>query len=119
MNSLSRFRKASSGNVAVSFALTLVPLIIGAGAAVDYSRASKSRVTLQALTDAAALAGAGSSDGSDSARIAAAGSFFPDESSAPYSGFDTRPVVEISVVNDSVKVTATAGINASLLNVVG
>ena len=48
-------RKASAGNVAVTFALTLVPVAGCVGAAVDYSRANSAKVAMQAAADATAL----------------------------------------------------------------
>jgi hypothetical protein len=47
-----------SGNVAITFALCLIPTIGAVGVAVDYSRASALRADLQAAVDAAAIAGA-------------------------------------------------------------
>ena len=42
-NRLHAFRTAQRGNIAVIFALTLVPVMGFIGAAVDYSRASSDR----------------------------------------------------------------------------
>lgn len=55
----SRFARDTSGNLTVVFALTLVSIITGVGAAVDYSKANQARSSLQAALDAAVLAGAG------------------------------------------------------------
>jgi len=46
------------GAVAVLFALTLVPLMIGAGMATDFARAQILRSSLQTIADSSALAGA-------------------------------------------------------------
>jgi Flp pilus assembly protein TadG len=51
-----RFAADQRGVVAVIFALTLLPLLMGAGVAIDYSRAASARSDLQAAVDAAALA---------------------------------------------------------------
>ncbi|RAI42889.1 vWA domain-containing protein [Rhodoplanes roseus] len=50
------FRRAEDGNVAVLFALTLIPVIGLVGAAIDYSRANAIRTNMQAAADSAALA---------------------------------------------------------------
>ena len=50
------FRTANAGNVAMTFGLTLVPLMISVGAAVDYSRANSIKATMQAALDSTALA---------------------------------------------------------------
>ncbi|HEY8380610.1 MAG TPA: pilus assembly protein TadG-related protein [Microvirga sp.] len=56
MQSLHTFLRNERGSVAVVFTLALVPLIGAAGAALDYSRATGSRASLQTAADAAALA---------------------------------------------------------------
>jgi hypothetical protein len=46
------------GNIAVIFALASIPIVTGIGAAIDYSRASAIKTSVQAALDAAVLAGA-------------------------------------------------------------
>ncbi|MCT4654599.1 MAG: pilus assembly protein TadG-related protein [Cohaesibacter sp.] len=50
------FNRDESGSVALIFALSLLPLLMLAGAAVDYSRLSSDRAQVQDALDAAALA---------------------------------------------------------------
>ncbi len=50
-----RFRRNKSGNVALIFALALIPVLGMVGAGVDYSRATAVRTQLQAAADAAAV----------------------------------------------------------------
>jgi len=52
---LNRFFHDRAGNVAVIFALTLVPMISAAGGALDYIRATAIRTKLQAAADAASV----------------------------------------------------------------
>jgi Flp pilus assembly protein TadG len=52
---LSAFHQAKSGNVAMIFALSLIPLIGIAGAAVDYTRGNSAKTDMQAALDATAL----------------------------------------------------------------
>jgi Flp pilus assembly protein TadG len=52
---LRRFEPAESGNIAVTFAIALVPLLGFVGAAVDYSRVNAARSSMQAALDSAAL----------------------------------------------------------------
>ena len=49
------FCSARAGNAAITFALALLPVIGGVGAAVDYSRANDVKVKLQAAIDSTAL----------------------------------------------------------------
>lgn len=53
--SLTRFGGAEQGNIAVIFAIALVPVLGFVGAAVDYSRAVKTRTQMQTALDSAAL----------------------------------------------------------------
>ncbi|TYL94166.1 TadE/TadG family protein [Bradyrhizobium rifense] len=52
---LARFVSAEQGNIAVIFAITLLPILCMVGAAVDYSRASRARSSMQAALDSTAL----------------------------------------------------------------
>lgn len=55
---LHALRRCQSGNVAIIFALALLPMIALAGAAIDYRRASTLKTELQTAIDSAVLAGA-------------------------------------------------------------
>jgi Flp pilus assembly protein TadG len=50
-----RFVRASEGNIAVTFAIVLVPILSFVGAAVDYTRANNARSSMQAALDSTAL----------------------------------------------------------------
>ena len=52
---IQRFRDAERGNVLITFALTLVPIVGFVGAAVDYSRANSDKAAMQSAIDATAL----------------------------------------------------------------
>jgi Flp pilus assembly protein TadG len=52
---LSRFRRARRGNVAITFALAIVPIIGLTGAAIDYSRANAVSAAMQTALDSTAL----------------------------------------------------------------
>src|SRR5947209_7261929 len=54
--SLIELRASQSGNVIVTFALMLIPLMGFVGAAVDYSHANSIKAEMQAALDATALA---------------------------------------------------------------
>lgn len=55
---LTRFKRNQEGQIAVFFALALIPVATAFGAAIDYSRADNSRSGLQAALDSAVLAAA-------------------------------------------------------------
>jgi Flp pilus assembly protein TadG len=50
-----QFRRDERGNIAVTFALALLPMLGFVGAAVDYSRASSAKTSLQSALDTSAL----------------------------------------------------------------
>ena len=52
---LRRFAGATGGNVAIMFAIVLVPLVFFVGAAIDYSRANMARSSMQGALDSTAL----------------------------------------------------------------
>src|SRR5262249_17392574 len=54
-NILRRFRSSECGNVTITFALALVPIIGFVGTAVDYSRGNSAKAAMQAAVDATAL----------------------------------------------------------------
>ncbi|MDR3526491.1 MAG: pilus assembly protein [Rhizomicrobium sp.] len=58
----SRFRRANGGNIAWIYALSLVPMMLAAGGAVDMIAAIDAKTSLQNAIDAATLAGAGASN---------------------------------------------------------
>jgi Flp pilus assembly protein TadG len=53
---LRRFRSNSSGNIAVIFAIALLPILTAIGAATDYSMATRMKAKMQSAADAAAVA---------------------------------------------------------------
>lgn len=52
---MKNFLKDTSGNIAISVALLGIPLMLSAGAAIDYSQFARKQSSLQNVTDAAAL----------------------------------------------------------------
>ncbi len=64
MSLFSRFKSNCKGNTSILFAAALLPLLLGAGAAVDFVETNNTLTVLQGATDAAAIA-AGSSGKSD------------------------------------------------------
>jgi Flp pilus assembly protein TadG len=52
----SKFRNCASGNIAILFGLAVMPIVLAAGSALDYSYAAMARTKLNSSADAAALA---------------------------------------------------------------
>jgi Flp pilus assembly protein TadG len=53
---LRRFRRDSRGNIAVIFALAILPILAAIGCAIDYSLATRMKAKLQSAADAASVA---------------------------------------------------------------
>ena len=100
-----RFRRRTEGSLASTFALALIPIMTGVGAAIDYSRANAAKTFLQSTLDAALLAGAkdGSSNWTQVAlnvfnsnlamkNMSAATPTFTVDSNAAYSGSATASI---------------------------
>src|SRR5215467_1607636 len=49
------FRHAERGNVVITFALALIPMVAMIGAAVDYSRGNDAKASMQSAIDATGL----------------------------------------------------------------
>ncbi|MEM8811590.1 MAG: TadE/TadG family type IV pilus assembly protein [Pseudomonadota bacterium] len=111
------FVKAEGGNVAILFALVLVPILGIAGAALDMSSARSARAELQNRVDGAALAAAqklGESNGAVKETLAA---HFDGQAVSGAKTINWRH--EISDDRSSLTVTADAQVETSLLGVMG
>ena len=96
-----RLRREADGSIAPIFAVTLLPVMLATGAAIDYSRASSFKAALQAALDAAVIAGAknGSSNWSQVALETFTGNFASKygSASAPTLARDSAEVYTGSV----------------------
>src|SRR5690242_7469268 len=75
------FASDRSGQIALMFALAMLPISLGVGAAVDYSRAGSVKAQLQSALDAAVLAGAADQT---SAQVSTATDTFKANYKSPY-----------------------------------
>lgn len=113
-----RFLDDNRGTVIVMFALSLVPLLVAAGVAVDYSRALAIKSDLQAAADAAAL-GAKRSDADETqAAKAKAEAIFNSNKQANAHKASLRSV-KFNFSDDGVEVEAIADVPATLSKLVG
>lgn len=104
------FTRDAHGNVAVIFALTLLPVVVLTGSGIDYVRAVREQSRLQAATDRAALTAITSDATGDQQRIdlalqslAAAG--YPDASA--------------SVAGGGVRVAGTKAVKTAFMGIIG
>lgn len=69
MGNLKRFAKSENGAAAITFALSIIPLFVAAGVAIDMARYTNVHNQMQVALDAGAMAAASAHDKSDSVRI--------------------------------------------------
>lgn len=111
---LTAFRDGTSGNVAMIFAITLVPLIGFVGAAVDYAHAASVESALQKALDTALLAGVTQPA---SLQVAEASRFFTGNYNSELRGVANASFTQGS--DGSLSGTATSNVSASFLGVFG
>jgi Flp pilus assembly protein TadG len=117
-NALRRFKADQSGNAAMVLAISAVPMVLAAGAAIDFGRYSTVQSHLQASLDAGALGGAAVEDATDAAREQYAKDLFiADMAQGPGAGM---PVTyTFKVVNKAMVASANLDVPMSFMSVAG
>ncbi len=115
-NTLEQLRQDKRGNVAMIFALTTMTLTAVTGLAVDVGRAMSARASLQAATDAAALAAARGSNVLEADRIAMAHKVFAANLRSDLLGQVTPNIVP---TGSRISVTAEAAISTTMSKLAG
>jgi len=105
------------GNVSIILALSLVPIMLAGGVAIDYVRTSQAQAQLQSAVDAAALAGG--NDKLTNAELKASIIKYLQVSKAQQliEALDTVKVVRVD--KDTLRVEANGAIDASLMKLAG
>lgn len=130
---LSRFRSDQRGSIALLYGITVVPLIITIGCAVDYSRAASARSALQGAADAAGVAAvsakspgfiaaqAMTTDGEVSSGVTDATNFFNGRTSTITGITDLTPTITVVRQGKFVKstVTYTAKVATTFMAIAG
>jgi Flp pilus assembly protein TadG len=117
---LKRFAQNDGGNVAIIFALALVPLIGLAGAAMDYGRASMVRSQMQASSDVTALALSSEAATDTNSQLQAnALNIFLANFNQPATQNLTVSAVYSTSGGSNIALTASASLPTSFLGVIG
>ena len=112
-----RFARDQKANVAIIFALTLVPIIFLLGMALDYTLALRKQEQLNAAADAAAIAAvrpAMLTQSDDSVVQATAAAVFAAKANLP--GLSTVPTPTINVTDSGLARTITVAYTAQSIN---
>ena len=126
-SAMRRFQHAREGNVAITFAIAIIPLLGIVGAAIDYSRANAVKVQLQSALDSTALMLA--RDAPNLNDVSAKGQSSPLDSKAQAiftSLFNPSEATNININatysttgGSSVKLDASADVPTTFLSIVG
>jgi Flp pilus assembly protein TadG len=116
---LTAFARASRGNVAMIFALVLVPLTVLSGGAVDLNQALNARTRLSQALDAAALAVGVQTSIGEAGAEALARDFLAANYRTGEIGTVRNLIVTLDDINDRVTVSAESQIDTVVLGLVG
>ncbi len=111
-----RFFRNSDGSVGLLFSLTTLPLILFAGAAIDYSNASQVRAKLQSAADSVALALVKEPRGMAAAQLQAIAERQFSALMRTETGTDAS--ISVSVAGKTIQVSARIAMPTSFLKIV-
>lgn len=114
-----RFRKSEAGATVTMFAFAGVALICMAGVVIDYGRVSKAHTSLQAATDAAALAAARLPSKDASLMRTAANNFFVSNTSGIHGSNIQITKFTFQESTGTVSVETSGVLDTSLMSIVG
>ncbi|MCE7998378.1 MAG: VWA domain-containing protein [Rhodobiaceae bacterium] len=114
---IGEFRRNRQGNIAITFAVALMPIIAAAGVAVDLARAYGVRAHVTQALDAAGLAVAGSPGASEDYLEALAQDYF--DANYPSHEVGVPGALQLSINGSVVTLSATATLPTALLGVFG
>jgi Flp pilus assembly protein TadG len=114
---LRRFAESRDANIAVIFALSMVPTIYLLGMAMDYTQALRKRSQLNAATDAAAIAAVRPAMlmQTDSVALATAAAVFGSTANS-IPGLTSVPTPTITITDSGLQRTVTVSYSASAIN---
>jgi Flp pilus assembly protein TadG len=115
---LRRFAISQTGTTAITFALSIVPILLAGGAAIDYVRYTQAETRMQAALDSGALAVAAAASLSNADRIAAGEESF--DANLASSGIDSEGVESsFKLTGNTVKASARFDLPSGLMQVAG
>lgn len=119
-NEFRRFLSASSGQIALTFGLTLIPMTLSIGAGVDMSRAVVVKMRLGEALDAAGLA-VGGTVGLTNAQMTTTAQkyFYANYPNAELGTVTSLTVVTDPVNNNIIRLNGTARVDTAFMGLVG
>jgi len=114
---LEKFGRSRSGNFAVMTGIATIPLLLGAGLAIDYSRYLAADRHLQEVADSVSLALAGATD-RDETKMMEQAQRFVDSNIDP-SRVDTAKIAKLTITEDDIDVDLTGTIKTTFMSLAG
>ena len=119
-STLRRFRRSDDGAVAMIFGLSMIPMLMVAGAAVDYARAAREKAVLGAAIDATGLALAQDARRLDLAALKIKGQAYFDAVHKAQGGVGSPELdVRVNVATQRLTISAAAPVPTSLMQLAG
>ncbi len=116
-NALSRLFANRRGNVAVIFALALLPILAAAGSAVDITRALQVKARLNSALDAAGLAAGKKIDADDATIIATANAYF--QANYPADALGVPGELSVNITDNTITLSVTARVETTIMKIAG
>ncbi len=116
-NKLSRLLFNKQGNVAIIFALALLPTLAAIGAAVDITRALQVKARLNSALDAAGLAAGKKIDASDAVIIETANAYF--QANYPADALGVPGALSVNITDDKIQLSVTANVETTIMKIMG
>lgn len=114
---LRKFAQSRSGNFAVMTGIATIPLLLGVGLAVDYSRYLAADRHLQEVADSVSLALASETD-RDETKMREKAQRFVDSNIDP-SRIDAAAIANLAITEDDIDVDLTGTINTTFMSLAG
>jgi Flp pilus assembly protein TadG len=110
--------RAQRGNISMIFAIALVPMVLAAGAGVDFTRAMIVRSNMSSALDAAALA-VGASSGLTTAEMTTLAQSFFDANYKEDSSYGDAPTLTVTTSTQQIVITATCKMSTIFIKLAG
>jgi len=105
------------GNIAVIFALALLPILSATGAAVDITRALQVKARLSSALDAAGLAAGKKIDSDDATIIATAQAYF--DANYPADALGVPGHLEVNITQNTIQLQVSADVDTTIMRIMG
>ena len=116
---MKNFIKSQNGNIGLILGLSIVPMMLGIGAAVDMVRANNTRAILQGAADSAALAGSTSKDQSPAALAQVVHDYLEVNKAMDALQYVTNVSQDLNIGQGTFTVKVEGQINTSFMGVAG